>query len=145
MNLVELQGEGNGNPLQYSCLGNPMDGGAWWATVHGVTNSWTQLSDFTFTFHFHALEKKMATHSSIVAWRIPGMGAWWAVVYGVPPSRTRQLPLCALISQLLAVITRYLGPGSLSNRIYFLRILEARSLRSSCGQILLRPFSLLCR
>ena len=67
-------GEGNGNPLQYSCLENPMDGRAWWAAVHGVTKSWTQLSVFTFTFHFHALEKEMATHSSVLAWRIPGMG-----------------------------------------------------------------------
>ena len=66
--------EGNGNPLQYSCLETPMDGGAWWAAVHGVTKSWTQLSDFTFTFHFHALEKEMATHSSVLAWKIPGMG-----------------------------------------------------------------------
>ena len=66
-------GEGNGTPLQYSCLGNPMDGGAWWATVHGGTKSRTRLSDFTFTFHFHALEKEMATHSSVLAWRIPGM------------------------------------------------------------------------
>ena len=55
-------GEGNGNPLQYSCLENPMDGGAWCAVVHGVAKSWTQLSDFTFTFHFHAMEKEMATH-----------------------------------------------------------------------------------
>ena len=62
------------NPLQHSCLESPMDGGAWWATVHGVARSWTRLSDFTFTFHFHALEKEMATHSSILAWRIPGMG-----------------------------------------------------------------------
>ena len=54
--------EGNGTPLQYSCLENPMDGGAWWAAVHGVAKSWTQLSDFTFTFHFHALENEMATH-----------------------------------------------------------------------------------
>ena len=67
-------GEGNGTPLQYSCLENPMDGGAWWAAVHGVTNSWTRLSDFTFTFHFPALEKEMATHSSALAWRIPGTG-----------------------------------------------------------------------
>ena len=67
-------GEGNGTPLQYSCLENPMDGGAWWATVHGVAKSWTQLSDFTFTFHFHALEKEMATHSNVLAWRIPGTG-----------------------------------------------------------------------
>ena len=63
----------SGTPLQYSCLGNPMDGGAWWAAVHGVTESWTRLSNFTFTFHFHALEKEMATHSSVLAWRIPGM------------------------------------------------------------------------
>ena len=66
--------EGNGTPLQYSCLENPMDGGAWWATIHGVAKSRTRLSDFTFTFHFRALEKKMATHSSVLAWRIPGMG-----------------------------------------------------------------------
>ena len=100
-------GEGNGTPLQYSCLENPMDGGAWWAAVHGVaksrtrlkrlssssqysclenpmdggawcaavhgvTKSWTRLSDFTFTFHFHVLEKEMATHSNVLAWRIPG-------------------------------------------------------------------------
>ena len=69
-----ITGEGNGTPLQYSCLENPMDGGAWWATVHGVAKSRTRLSDFTFTFHFHALEKEMATHSSVLAWRIPGMG-----------------------------------------------------------------------
>ena len=66
--------EGNGNPLQYSCLENPMDGGAWWTVVHGVARGWTRLSDFTFTFYFHALEKEMATHSSVLAWRIPGMG-----------------------------------------------------------------------
>ena len=67
-------GEGNGTPLQYSCLENPMDGGAWWAAVHGVAKSQTRLSDFTFTFHFHALEKEMATHSNVLAWRIPGTG-----------------------------------------------------------------------
>ena len=67
-------GEGNGTPLQYSCLENPMDRGAWWAAVHGVAKSQTQLSDFTFTFHFHALEKEMATQSSVLAWRIPGTG-----------------------------------------------------------------------
>ena len=64
--------EGNGTPLQYSCLENPRDGGAWWAAVHGVAKSWTRLSDFPFTFHFHALEKEMATYSSILAWKIPG-------------------------------------------------------------------------
>ena len=64
--------EGNGNPLQYSCLENPMDGGAWWAAVCGVARNQTWLSDFTFTFHFHALEKEMETNSSVLAWRIPG-------------------------------------------------------------------------
>ena len=65
-------GEGNGTPLQYSCLENPMDRGPWWAAVRGVVKSWTRLSDFPFTFHFHVLEKEMATHSSVLAWRIPG-------------------------------------------------------------------------
>ena len=67
-------GGGNGTPLQYSCLENPMDGGAWKAAVHGVAKSQTQLSDFPFTFYFHALEKEMATHLSVLAWRIPGTG-----------------------------------------------------------------------
>ena len=67
-------GEGNGNPLRYSCLENPMDGGAWWAAVRGVAKSWTRLSDFPFTFHFHALEKETAPHSSVLSWRIPGTG-----------------------------------------------------------------------
>ena len=62
----------NGNPLQYSCLESPMDGGAWWAAVHGVTESQTRLSNFTFTFRFHTLEREMATHSSVLAWRISG-------------------------------------------------------------------------
>ena len=66
--------EGNGTPLQYSCLENPMDGGAWKAAVHGVAEGRTWLSDFTFTFHFHALKKEMATHSSVLGWRIPGTG-----------------------------------------------------------------------
>ena len=69
-----VYGEGNGTPLQYSCLENSMGGGASWAAVHGVAKSRTLLSDFTFTFHFHALEKEMATHSSVLAWRIPGTG-----------------------------------------------------------------------
>ena len=67
-------GEGNGTSLQYSCLENPMQGEAWKAAVHGVSEGQTRLSDFTFTFHFHALEKEMATHSSVLALRIPGMG-----------------------------------------------------------------------
>ena len=70
-----------------STLENSMGGGAWQAAVHGVTKSRTRLSDFTFTFHFHALEKEMATHSSVLAWRIPGTG--WAAVYGVVQSRTQ--------------------------------------------------------
>ena len=72
--IVWKVGEDNGTPLQYSCLENPMDGGASWAAVHGVAGSQTQLSDFTLTFHFHALEKEMATHSSVLAWRIPRTG-----------------------------------------------------------------------
>ena len=77
-------GEGNGTPLQYSCLENPMEGGAWWAAVHWVAKNQTRLSDFTFTFHFHALEKEMATHSSVLAWRIPGTEEpGWATIYGV--------------------------------------------------------------
>ena len=69
-----LNREGNGTPLKYSWLENPMDRGAWQAAVHGVTKSRTQLNNFTFTFHFHALEKEMATHASVLAWRIPGTG-----------------------------------------------------------------------
>ena len=70
--VVCICGEGNGTPLQYCCLENPMGGGAWEAAVHGVTKTWKRLSDLTITFHFHALKKEMATHSSVLAWRIPG-------------------------------------------------------------------------
>ena len=86
--VVSVRGEGNGTPLQYSCLENPMDGRAWRAAVHGVAEGRAWLSDFPFTFHFHALEKEMATHSSVLAWRISGTGAWWAAVYGVAQSLT---------------------------------------------------------
>ena len=72
MSLLFNIGEDNGTPLQYSCLENPMDGKAWWTTVHGVVVSWTRLGDLTFTFHFHSLEKEMATHSTVLAWRLPG-------------------------------------------------------------------------
>ena len=72
MKVVYGNGEGNGTPLQYFCLENPMDGGAWKAAVHGVAKSQATLSNFPFTFHFHALEKEMVTHSSILAWRILG-------------------------------------------------------------------------
>ena len=88
-NLILVGGEGTGDPLQYSCLENPMGRGAWWAAVHGVAKSQTRLSNFTFTLPFHALEKEMATHSSVLAWRIPGTGASWAAVYRVAQSRTR--------------------------------------------------------
>ena len=72
--IVQYFGDGDGIPLQYSCPENPMDGGAWSVAAHGVAESWTRPSDFTFTFHFHALEKEMATHSSVLSWRIPGTG-----------------------------------------------------------------------
>ena len=81
-------GEGNGTPLQYSCLENPMDGGAWWPAVHGVARSRTGLSDFTFTFHLHTLEKEMALQYSCLENPRDG-GAWWAAVYGVTQSRSR--------------------------------------------------------
>ena len=85
-------GEGNGSPLQYSCLENPMDGGAWKAEVHGVAKSRTRLRDFTFTFHFHALEKEMATHSSILAWRIPGTEEpVWCHLWGHTESDTTEV------------------------------------------------------
>ena len=86
--VVRRYGEGNGTPLQYSCLENPMDGEAWWAAVRGVTKSRTRLRDFTFTFHLHALEKEMATQCSCLENPRDG-GAWWAAVYGVAQSRTR--------------------------------------------------------
>ena len=73
--IQQFLGEGNGNPLQYSYLENPMDRGAWQAAVHGVTKSRTRPSDFTLTFHLHALEKEMATHSNVLAWRIQGWGS----------------------------------------------------------------------
>ena len=68
---------------------NPMDRGAWWAAVHWVTKGWTRLSNFTFTFHFHALEKKMATHSSVLAWRVPGTGGPGGLPSLGSQSRTR--------------------------------------------------------
>ena len=83
-------GEGNGTPLQYSCLANPMDGGAWWAAVHGITKSWTRLSDFPFTFHFHALEKENGNPLQCSCLENPrDSGASWAAIYGAAQSRTR--------------------------------------------------------
>ena len=85
--MANNNGEGNGIPLQYSCLESPVNGRAWWAAVQGVAKSPTQLSDFTFTFHFHALEKEMATHSSVLAWRIPGTGE----PGGLPSTRSHRV------------------------------------------------------
>ena len=104
--ISHITGEGNGTPLQYSCLENPMDGGAWWAAVRAVAKSRTRLRDLTFTFPFHALEKEMATHSSVLAWRIPWtetpsrlqslgsqrVGHDWATSPSPSPSNTSQLP-----------------------------------------------------
>ena len=87
--ICTTHGEGDGTPLQYSCLENPMDGAVWQAAVHGVTKSWTRLSDYTFTFDFHALEKEMATHSSVLAWRIPGTGEPGGLLSMVSQSQTR--------------------------------------------------------
>ena len=70
--LERMFGEDNGTPLQHSRLENPMDRGAWWAAVYGVAEGRTRLSDFTLTFHFHALEKEMAPHSRTLAWKIQG-------------------------------------------------------------------------
>ena len=82
-------GEGDGTPLQYSCLENPMDGGAWQAAAHGVVKSRTRLNNFPFTFHFHALEKEMATHTAFLLENPKDGGAWWAAVYGVAQGWTR--------------------------------------------------------
>ena len=84
---VDSNGDGDGTPLQYSCLANPMDGGAWWAAVHGVAKSWTRLSDFTFTF-MHWRRKWQPTPVFLPG-ESQGRGAWWADVYGVAQSRTQ--------------------------------------------------------
>ena len=114
----------NGTPLQYSCLENPVDGGAWWAVVHGVAKSRTRLSDFIFTFHFHALEKEMATHSSVLAWRIPGTGE----PGGLPSMRSHRVghdwsdlaaavaKLCIWKWKLLSHIRLFVTPWTLQSR-----------------------------
>ena len=114
-------GEGNGTPLQYSYLENPMDGGVWWAAVHGVTKSRTWLSDFTFTFHFHALEKEMATHSSVLAWRIPGMeepgGLLSMGLHRVRHDWSDLAAAAGLISNLDVSINH---PSKVNNKVYVL-------------------------
>ena len=89
-------GERNGSSLQYSCLENPRGGRAWWAAVHGVEKSQTRLSNFTFTFHFHALEKAMATHSCSCLENPVDRRAWWAAVHGVTQSQTRRSTLACI-------------------------------------------------
>ena len=87
-----LTGEGNGSPLQYSCLENPMDGGAWWAAVHGVADGWTRLSDFTFTFHFSLSCIGEGNGNPLQCSCLENPrdgGAWWAAVCGITQSRTR--------------------------------------------------------
>ena len=106
--LGRSPGEGKGYPLRYSGLENFMD-----AIVHEVAKSRTRLSDFPFTFHFHALEKEMAIHSSIFAWRIPGTGAWWAAVYGVAQSRTRLTLLSSSSISSSAVLSHSVMSNSL--------------------------------
>ena len=100
--------EGSGTPLQYTCLENPMDRGAWWAAVHGVAKSQTRLSNFTFTFLFHALEKEMATHSSSCLENPRDGGAWWAAIYGVAQSWTRLKRLSSSSSKQRKCIINYL-------------------------------------
>ena len=125
--LIELTGEGNGTPLQYSCLENPMDGGAWWAAVHGVAKSQARLSDFTFTFYFHALEKEMATHSSVLAWRFPRTEE--AAIYGVTQSQTQLKRLSKLthftglygIWQLLFQVSKSINPVSVFCYLFLFR------------------------
>jgi len=98
----------NGTPLQYSCLENPMDEGAWWAAVQEVGKSRTRLRDFTFTFHFHALAKEMATHSSVLAWRLPGTGKPGGLLsYGVAQSRTLLKWLSSSSSSSAIIVIKY--------------------------------------
>ena len=101
--LVWRSGEGNGTPLQYSCLENPMGGGAWWAAVPGVAKSQTRLSDFTFTFLSHALEKEVCNPLQCSFLKNPrDGGAWWAAVSGVAQSRTRRKRLSSSSSSSMA-------------------------------------------
>ena len=90
--LLPFLGEGNGTPLQYSCLENPMDGGAWWAAVHGVAEGLTRLSDFTFTFHFPLSCIGEGNGNSLQCSCLENPrdgGTWWAAIYGVAQSQTR--------------------------------------------------------
>jgi len=123
-------GEGNGTPLQYSCLENPMDGGAWWAAVHGVAEGRTRLTDFTFTFHFHALEKEMATHSSVLVWRIPGTGEPGGLLSMGSQSQTRLKRLSSNSSSSVYIsipIFQFILPLSSSNHKFIFYIYNSFS------------------
>ena len=124
-----LDGEGSDTPLQYSCLENPVDRGAWWAAVHGVTKSWTRLSNFTFAFHFHALEKEMATHLCSCLENARDEGAWWAAVYGVAQSQTR-------LKRLSSSSSSFTWHAN-----YCFRCLDLRLSRLKCKQSFQRRFA----
>ena len=119
-------GEGNGTPLQYSCLENLMDGGAWWAAVHGVAKRRTRQSDFTFTFHFHALEKAMAPHSSVLAWRIPGMGKPGGLQSMGSQSQTRLKRLSSSSSISYKVCSRTIMELKVNDRMKIPKYLEIK-------------------
>ena len=103
--LSDYTGEGNGTPLQYSCLENPIDGGPWQAAAHGVTKSRTRLSNFTFTLYFHALQKEMQPTPCSCLENPRDGGAWWAAVYGVAQSRTRLKRLNSSSSSLITLLS----------------------------------------
>ena len=123
--LQSFLGGGNGTPLQCSCLEDPMDGGALWAAVHGVARSWTWLRDFTFTFHFHALEKEMATHSSL-AWRIPGTGE----PGGLPSMGSHRVghDWSDLAAPAAAIISKRFQHSGSSSAFYVVNILQFSSM-----------------
>ena len=135
--FILTDGEGNGTPFQHSCLENPMDGGAWWAAVHGVAKVRTWLSNFTFTFHFHALEKEMTTNPLQCSYleNPRDGGAWWAVIYGVAQSLTwlkrlsssssmmTEHGLSLIYSQLLTEYQTY--PAHVSNHDHQAALLES--------------------
>ena len=102
---------------RYSCLENPMDGGAWWAAVHGMAKSQTGLSNFTFPFHFHALEREMATHSSVLAWRLPGTGE-------LQQSRTRLKWLSSSSSKIWLKATGFYYRSNSHISLYLLSLTE---------------------
>ena len=114
-------GEGNGSPLQYSCLENPMDRGARKAAVHGVARSRTRLSDFSFPFHFNALQKEMASHSLVLAWRIPGTGEPGGLL-SMGPHRVGH-DWSDLAAAIAVIVCTQAGPSNEAEAISQLRII----------------------